>query len=349
MSSAQSENPEANKLDSKEVDLCVKDSDQMDVSTGNSRSCESVESANVCGDAVDDTSRTPGNQREVIVADDVCFETSTSSGCDLSSTEPTTGVKDAANRTFTIPRTVENTVNETGKVENDCVQSSSEVLQSQDVTSSLQWCVAHGAIRSFNKLTWKLIRLKGGRPVVPNRFGKYIPFTLTPSQLIVPTGFQDNFICEECVRSNETISNVECEQEVKENVTPLTGISRESIRASIKRKREEEMGGTGSEEVNAENKRRRKSVPRSAGTSPLTPASPDIRKARGETLALPRNLSKPWQPKKRSPGVSTTVQEDQNFAKKVEDIIRNVVPGSDEELLLIMGKKSHVSHSPPRA
>lgn len=66
-----------------------------------------------------------------------------------------------------------------------------------------RWCVVEGMVKNDREAGWKLIKLKGGRPVVPNRFGKYIHFILEPCQRDVPADFRDNFICGPCAIENE--------------------------------------------------------------------------------------------------------------------------------------------------
>ena len=41
--------------------------------------------------------------------------------------------------------------------------------------------------------------------MVPNRFGKLIPFMLEPSLTEVPAKIQDNMICGTCVMKNEEV------------------------------------------------------------------------------------------------------------------------------------------------
>ena len=69
--------------------------------------------------------------------------------------------------------------------------------------SSSRWCVVERVEKSDRDASWKLIKLRGGRPVVPNTFGKYIQFVLEPSQRDVPEDFRDNFICGSCAKKNE--------------------------------------------------------------------------------------------------------------------------------------------------
>lgn len=68
-----------------------------------------------------------------------------------------------------------------------------------------KWCVVEGILKQDSEMAWRRVRLKGGCPVVPNRFGRYIKFNLTPSYMQVPSEYQDNFICGACVRRNEHV------------------------------------------------------------------------------------------------------------------------------------------------
>jgi len=63
-----------------------------------------------------------------------------------------------------------------------------------------------------------------------------------------------------------------------------------------------------------------------------------------------RNLHKPWRPRKLTKTASQTqVKEDTDFAKRVEEIIKNTQPGSEEEMHMIMSSKSsRIQRSPTK-
>ena len=76
-------------------------------------------------------------------------------------------------------------------------------------TASTKWCVVDGILKQDDEKMWRQVKLKGGCPVVPNRFGKYIEFNLTPCKKEVPQPYQDNFICGTCVRKNENLQKID--------------------------------------------------------------------------------------------------------------------------------------------
>ncbi|XP_031566070.1 uncharacterized protein LOC116301191 [Actinia tenebrosa] len=248
--------------------------------------------------------------------------------------------------------------------------------QSQPATSCTRWCVVEGVAKHDNEISWKRIKLKGGRPVVPNRFGKYIPFVLEPSNIDVPCDFRDNFICGLCVRDNERLNGERFGSTVplatrkqrlasqrsdshnasddEDNETLLSTFTRgDGIRASVKRKRVEDHSRRTESQDGLElecqallTKRQRNSL---STSNPRIPASPVVRKARGEKLKLPRNHKKAWRPKKTSRSMSPLkVVEDASFAQKVEAIIKTTLPGSEEELNMIMSKNCRVQRSPTK-
>lgn len=73
-----------------------------------------------------------------------------------------------------------------------------------------------------------------------------------------------------------------------------------------------------------------------------------MRRARGEQLVLPRNLQKPWHPKKTAKPSKAAIKEDTEFAKRVEEIIKNTQPGSEEEMAMILFSKSNKIQRSPK-
>ena len=62
-----------------------------------------------------------------------------------------------------------------------------------------------------------------------------------------------------------------------------------------------------------------------------------------------RNLQRPWRPKKTTKAAQSLVKEDTDFAKRVEEIIKNTQPGSQEEMQMIMSSKSNkIRRSPTK-
>ena len=62
-----------------------------------------------------------------------------------------------------------------------------------------------------------------------------------------------------------------------------------------------------------------------------------------------RNLQRPWRPKKTTKAAQALVKEDTDFAKRVEEIIKNTQPGSEEEMQMIMSSKSNkIRRSPTK-
>lgn len=62
-----------------------------------------------------------------------------------------------------------------------------------------------------------------------------------------------------------------------------------------------------------------------------------------------RNLQRPWRPKKTTKAAQSSLKEDTDFAKRVEEIIKNTQPGSEEEMLMIMcSKSSKIRRSPTK-
>jgi len=238
------------------------------------------------------------------------------------------------------------------------------------VNACTKWCVVEGFLIQENKAMWKRIHLVGGKAMISNSFGKRVPFVLKPSGIATPENYEDNYICGSCVRENEAALRlkgnsssvhssvtqqeadnselaVSCSTPMSSNHTLLTSFSR---MGSVKRKRSED---TNTSAVNSsvdsdqmEKKRRKEPVVRSGSS---TPASPQVRRARGEQLILPRNLQRPWRPKKTTKATQFLVKEDRDFAKRVEEIIKNTQPGSEEEMQMIMSSKSNkIRRSPTR-
>ena len=60
-----------------------------------------------------------------------------------------------------------------------------------------------------------------------------------------------------------------------------------------------------------------------------------------------RHLRKPWLPKKKTNLSKAAIKEDTEFAQRVEEIIKNTQPGSEEEMAMIMfSKSSKIQRSP---
>lgn len=248
-------------------------------------------------------------------------------------------------------------------------------LQGQaQVNACGKWCVVEGLLKQDNKLLWKKIHLVGGKPTISNSFGKRIPFVLEPCGLATPENCDDNFICGTCVKDNETmfgcqgISQVEHTVSMQQDLTNSvlleseTGItcstpsssnhsllSSHSRVGSVKRKRIGDANSSFTDSIidsdQMVKKRRKDNVSRSASG---TPASPQVRRARGEQLVLPRNLQKPWHPKKTAKPSKAAIKEDTEFAKRVEEIIKNTQPGSEEEMAMILFSKSNKIQRSPK-
>ncbi|XP_078344602.1 uncharacterized protein LOC144630179 [Oculina patagonica] len=240
------------------------------------------------------------------------------------------------------------------------------------VIACTKWCVVEGLLKQDNKAMWKRIQLLGGKAMISNSFGKRVPFVLEPSGITTPENYEDNYICGSCVRENETASmrfkgssrvvhssvsssqdadNSElgsaCSTPIASNHTLLTSFSR---MGSVKRKRSDDtnssFANSSADSDQLEKKRRKDPLVRSGSS---TPASPQARRARGEQLMLPRNLLRPWHPKKKTKAAQSSQKEDRDFAKRVEEIIKNTQPGSEEEMLMIMSSKSSkIQRSPTK-
>lgn len=237
-----------------------------------------------------------------------------------------------------------------------------------------KWCVVEGLLKQENKSLWHQIYLVGGKPVVSNRFGKRVPFVLEPCGLATPNTCEDNFICGSCVRENETlvrcqgIAHVENSVSLQHDLTNSVSLDSEasitcstpssfnhrvlssfSRVGSVKRKRCDDHANSSftSSIIDSDQigKKRRKDSPFRPSSG--TPASPQVRRARGEQLVLPRHLQKPWLPKKKTKPSKAAVKEDTEFARRVEEIIKNTQPGSEEEMAMIMfSKSSKIQRSP---
>lgn len=243
-------------------------------------------------------------------------------------------------------------------------------LNKAKANACTKWCVVDGLLKQEIKVMWKRIHLIGGKAMISNSFGKRVPFVLEPCGIPTPENYEDNFICGSCVRENEAalrwngnsrsvhssgISQeadnselgVSCSTPTSSNHTLLTSFSR---MGSVKRKRSEDTSSSvvnsSTESDQMEKKRRKDPVIRSGSS---TPASPQVRRARGEQLILPRNLQRPWRPKKTSKASQSSIKEDTDFAKRVEEIIKNTQPGSEEEMQMIMSSRSNkIRRSPTK-
>ncbi|CAH3019594.1 unnamed protein product [Porites evermanni] len=238
------------------------------------------------------------------------------------------------------------------------------------INACTRWCVVEGLLKQDMKTQWRKIHLLGGKPMISNSFGKRVPFVLEPSGLNTPDDYDDNYICGTCVRDNETAlrwkgssrmvhstvtqreainqeASVTCSTPTSPNHSILTSFSRVG---SVKRKRSDNsntsFANSSADSDQMDRKRRKENTIRSGSN---TPASPQVRRARGEEL-LPRNLHKPWRPRKLTKTASQTqVKEDTDFAKRVEEIIKNTQPGSEEEMHMIMSSKSNrIQRSPTK-
>jgi len=243
-------------------------------------------------------------------------------------------------------------------------------LNKAKVNACTKWCVVEGLLKQEIKVMWKRIHLIGGKAMISNSFGKRVPFVLEPCGITTPENYEDNFICGSCVRENEAAlrwnSNsrsvdsstppqeadnselvVSCSTPMSSNHTLLTSFSR---MGSVKRKRIDDANSSvinSSTDSDQMDKKRRKDHVVRSGSS--TPASPQVRRARGEQLILPRNLQRPWRPKKTTKAAQSLVKEDTDFAKRVEEIIKNTQPGSQEEMQMIMSSKSNkIRRSPTK-
>lgn len=238
------------------------------------------------------------------------------------------------------------------------------------IDTCTNWCVVEGLLKQENKSMWKKIYLSGGKAMISNSFGKRVPFVLEPCGLMTPKDYDDNYICRSCVRDNEVVlrckggsrvvhssampqepdnsePTTKCSTPLSSSHSLLTSFSRSG---SVKRKRSEDANGSvvnsSTDSDQMEKKRRKDAIVRSGSS---TPASPQVRRARGEQLVLPRNLIRPWQPKKTTKTSQSVIREDTEFAKRVEEIIKNTQPGSDEEMSMIMfSKSSRIQRSPTK-
>jgi len=258
------------------------------------------------------------------------------------------------------------------ELNNDDAREAEAQPNKAKINACTKWCVVEGLFKQENKALWRRIHLLGGKPMISNSFGKRVPFVLEPCGLTTPDNCDDNYICGTCVRDNETslrwqgssrvvhssvtpqdVVNLEsevgvtCSTPTSSNHSLLTSFSRVG---SVKRKRNDDknssLANSSADSDQMEKKRRTENVVRSAGN---TPASPQVRKARGEQLVLPRNLQKPWRPKKTTKTAQASTKEDTDFAKRVEEIIKNTQPGSEEEMLMIMkSTSSKIQRSPTK-
>lgn len=206
-----------------------------------------------------------------------------------------------------------------------------------------RWCVVDGVLKQDAAERWVLLRLIGGRTVIVDEKTKErVDFVLKPTVLPTPDTHDDNYICGDCVRRNkEKLSGW---IGIKKTATPKSSLGKENydanlLRQSFKRKREDvvspRLASDFIEFVDNPMKVRR------LNQGSCSPASPQVRRERGEDFQLPKNLLQPWKPKKAK---NTPPKEDPDFAQKVEKIITDLSP--DEQHNLVFGSKSGVLRSP---
>lgn len=214
-----------------------------------------------------------------------------------------------------------------------------------------RWCVVDGVLKQDAAERWVVLSLIGGRTViVDDKTKEKFDFVLEPTILPTPETCDDNYICGDCARRNkENLSGWLGIKKAASVETPKSSLGKENInrdllKQSFKRKREEVLSPQSMSDfghlVDSPMKVRRLN-PRSC-----SPASPKVRRERGEDFQLPKNLQKPCRlPKKKI----SPPREDPDFAQKVEKIISNLSPDAQQELVFGRKKnKNSVLHSPPR-
>lgn len=208
-----------------------------------------------------------------------------------------------------------------------------------------RWCVVDGVLKQDAAERWVLLQLLGGRTVIVDpKTKERFDFVLEPTVLPTPDTYEDNYICGDCVRRNrEKLSGWIGIRKSRLMETPKSSIGKENcgdddlLRQSFKRKREEVLSPRSDfVELVVSPMKVRRLNPKSC-----SPASPQVRRERGEDFQLPKNLIKPWKPKKTK---KTPPKEDPDYAQKVEKIITDLSP--DEQRDLVFGAKSAILRSP---
>ncbi|XP_046856503.1 developmental pluripotency-associated protein 4-like isoform X2 [Xenia sp. Carnegie-2017] len=203
------------------------------------------------------------------------------------------------------------------------------------------WCVVDGVLKQDAADQWVLLQLVGGRPLIIDKKTKArLDFVLEPTVLPTPEDCEDNYICGDCVRKNQEKLSGWITLRKSDDIieTPKSSLGKENMknnslhRQSFKRKREDVLSPFNSSDfieiTDSPSKLRR------LDSRSCSPASPQVRRERGEDL-LPKNLLKPFKPKKAK---NTPPREDADYALKVENIITNLDP--EEQRNLVFGLKS---------
>eukprot|EP00794_Sanderia_malayensis_P012247 gene12247-13508_t len=232
-----------------------------------------------------------------------------------------------------------------------------------DVARS-NYCICHGEIRDC--VNWSSLQLIGGLVFVDSESEGELScrFLLLPSGKAVPTGLKDNMICHECAEENRKISKQREDTTVGVNQHRTTQpikdqniVSRTSSQSTFSgepsrqkasniplqvRNSKRKFNSSDKENVSSPFKRRRSEVI-IEGAKRGSPGSPQVRRARGERIELSRRLLAPWKPRKHSIDANDR-KEDTFYAKKIEEILNSVQPGSEEEMALVMQKKPKLSN-----
>ena len=213
-----------------------------------------------------------------------------------------------------------------------------------------RWCVVDGVLKQDAAERWVLLQLVGGRTLITdNKTRERYDFVLEPTILPTPEDCEDNYICGDCVRKNhDALSGwINIKKSGLTAETPKSSLGKENLnnnsllRQSFKRKREEVLSPQSFSElidwVDSPNKLRR------LDTRTCSPASPQVRRERGEDFQLPKNLVKPFKPKKAK---KTPPREDPDLAQKVEKIITDLSPEEQRNLVFGLGRTA-LARSPP--
>ncbi|XP_065063624.1 uncharacterized protein LOC135690090 [Rhopilema esculentum] len=239
-------------------------------------------------------------------------------------------------------RSSEETGQENSPEINPATDSTKESLKVE--RSLVNHCVCHGTVRQSRG--WRRLVLKRGLPTIQLTQTNLQKLVLKPAEKPVPIGYKDNMICGECVAENDSIASQDKtidrnpERPAVKKVlgqVKLNGVANRGLSVSsttMKRKWNENHAC----ESSPATKKSKNSKTGAEGASCGLPASPEVRRARGEKSRLPRHLLEPFKPKRGS----LERKEDLAYARKVEEIMMSVQPGSEEEMALIMQKKSRI-------
>ncbi|XP_028413225.1 developmental pluripotency-associated protein 2-like isoform X2 [Dendronephthya gigantea] len=241
-----------------------------------------------------------------------------------------------------------NTLSPAGKP-GESAQPTSNTSSPKDWNWLARWCVVDGVLKQDAAERWVQIQLVGGRPlIIDTKTKERYDFVLEPTILPTPEEYEDNYICGDCVRKNhEKLSGWIGIRKSGLTETPKSSLGKENLnnnsllRQSFKRKREDVISPNFTSEfidlVDTPNKLRR------LNPQSCSPASPQVRRDRGEDFQLPKNLLKPFKPKKAK---KTPPKEDPDYAQKVEKIITDLSPEEQRNLVFGLGN-SDLPRSPP--